>query len=132
MNDYAPQYAYIKRNKEQYAKYALKYYYKNKEKCAEKAKKWRLENKEYIKEKQKIVKRERKLKAIEYLGGCCQHCNQSFHPFIYEFHHTDPLTKDRDPSKMMSLKWDKLQAELDKCELLCANCHRFVHHGGNY
>jgi predicted HNH restriction endonuclease len=112
--------------------YSLAYYYKDKEKAADRARKWRDNNKEYKKEYQRRAKRDRKLKAIEYLGGVCSDCNQQFHPAVYEFHHIDPATKDRDPSKMLSLSWERLANELDKCKLLCANCHRLEHHKRNY
>lgn len=59
-------------------------------------------------------------------------CQGIFHPAVYEFHHLDPTTKDRDPSKMLSLKWERVTTELDKCILLCANCHRLIHHESNY
>ncbi len=94
--------------------------------------KWRDINKEYIRAKQRVYKRERKLKAIEYLGGVCKKCGGTFHPAVYEFHHRDQTLKDRDPSKMLQLSWKRLQEELDKCDLLCANCHRLTHHQENY
>lgn len=78
------------------------------------------------------MKRQRKLKAIEYLGGVCQKCNQEYHPAVFEFHHIDPSDKDRDPSKMTGLSWIRLKTELDKCQLLCANCHRLIHHEGSW
>ena len=109
-------------------KKALEYYYANKEKCAEKHRIWADNHKDYIREKQKETKRERKLKAIDYLGGKCNDCVQTFHPAIYEFHHLNPKEKDRDPSKLLLLKWENITKELDKCVLLCANCHRLRHH----
>lgn len=120
---------YRDKNPELFQSAALKYYYNNLEKCAERAKKWREKNKDYVLEKQRETKRQRKLWAIDYLGGCCQSCGGKFHPAVYEFHHLDPTTKDRDPSKMMSLSIDRLTNELNKCKLLCANCHRLAHHG---
>ena len=127
-----PQERYRKKNPELYREAALRYYHNNKERCAEKAKKWRSANKQYILEKQREDKRVRKLEAIAYLGGSCSCCGGEFHPAIYEFHHLNPDTKDRDPSKMLQLSWKRLVVELDKCRLLCANCHRFIHHGSNY
>ena len=118
--------------KERASRWAREYYYRNKEKCKERHSEWYEKNKEYSLEKQKIKKREKKLWSIEYLGGCCSSCGGTFHPSVYEFHHKDPTTKDRDPSKMMSLSHEKLQKELDKCALLCANCHRIEHHGDSY
>lgn len=117
---------------EYHRKKALEWYYRNKEEAALKAKTWRSNNLEYIKTKQRENKRKRKEQAIEYLGGCCQKCQQKFHPAVYEFHHVEPLTKDRDPSKMLLLSWVKIQAELDKCVLLCANCHRLTHYEDKY
>lgn len=117
---------------EYHRKKALDWYYNNKEHAALKAKNWRLNNLEYIKTKQREDKRKRKEQAIDYLGGCCFKCKQQFHPAVYEFHHLDPASKDRDPSKMLSLKWATIQAELDKCVLLCANCHRLKHYEDKY
>ena len=118
--------------KQKYRDASLKWYHSNKELAAEKAKKWRTKNKEYVLQKQGEDKRKRKLWAIEYLGGKCSSCGETFHPAVYEFHHTDPSTKDRDPSKMLQLSLTRLTEELDKCVLLCANCHRIEHHGDKY
>lgn len=109
-----------------------KYYHKNKEAARVRNLQWRLENKDYILEQNRLSKRRRKLEAIEYKGGRCEKCSGVFHPAAFEFHHRDPSQKDRDPSKMTSLSKKRLFAELDKCDLLCANCHRIAHHGGKY
>ena len=39
------------------------------------------------------------------------------------------LKKDWKPSRLMSYRWDIVKEELDKCELVCANCHRELHEG---
>lgn len=89
----------------------------------------------YIANKQKFVdqtverRREQKLRAINYLGGQCQKCKGVFPPFVYDFHHKDPTEKEGHIHIMLKNTWDKLVIELDKCILLCANCHREVHHG---
>ena len=123
---------YRKANMDKSNENARRYYHSNKESCALRAKEWREKNKEYVLSKQREDKRLRKLWAIEYLGGKCNSCKQEFHPAVYEFHHTDPNTKENDPSKMLQLSLVRLQAELDKCVLLCANCHRLHHHGDRY
>ena len=119
-------------DKQKAARLAREYYHRNKESCKARHKQWYTENKEYSLEQQREKKRQRKLWAISYLGGCCSKCKQEYHPAVYEFHHTKPEEKDRDPSKMMLLSQEKLKAELDKCILLCANCHRIEHHGDKY
>lgn len=108
------------------------YYARNKERRALKHKEWVAANKEYVKEYQRISARKRKVMAISYLGGKCQKCDNEYHPAVYEFHHRDPTEKEGDPSKMTQLSWKRLEAELNKCDLLCANCHRLVHHENRY
>lgn len=128
-----PKYSEFSEEQKESAKVAAKkYYHANKEKCYQRHKEWYTNNKEYALEQQRLKKRQKKLWAIEYLGGCCSSCGGTFHPSIYEFHHLDPMTKDRDPSKMLQLSQGRLQKELDKCKLLCANCHRLEHHGESY
>lgn len=107
---------------------ARRYYHRNKSQRQAVNALWRAQNKDNIRIKQREGKRKRKLYAIEYLGGCCAHCKQQYHPAVYEFHHVDPSSKDRDPSKMFHLSLQNLTKELDKCIVLCANCHRYEHH----
>lgn len=89
---------------------------------------WFEANKEVLMKKQRLKKRERKLWAIDYKGGKCERCNGVFHPAVYEFHHINPEEKDRDPSKTLLLSLENMKKELDKCILVCANCHRLEHH----
>ena len=72
-------------------------------------------------------RRQRKNKAISYGGGKCRICGYDKTPSALEFHHIDPSSKEKEPHLLNSLSWDKQKEELDKCILLCANCHREVH-----
>ena len=72
--------------------------------------------------------RQRKIEAIESKGGCCQMCGYNKYYGALEFHHRDPDEKEFEWHKMRLVSKDKLTAELEKCDLLCANCHREVHH----
>jgi hypothetical protein len=67
-----------------------------------------------------------KLKLIEYKGGKCEVCGYSKCARALEFHHTNPNEKDFAISGK-SLSFDKLKNEVDKCLLVCANCHCEIH-----
>ena len=69
-----------------------------------------------------------KKKAIEYKGGSCSYCNYNKYYGALEFHHTDPNEKDVNWNKLRLRSWDKIVQELNKCILLCSNCHREEHH----
>ena len=85
--------------------------------------------------KEQVIKRQRKLKekCTEYAGGKCSICGYSTYLGALEFHHLDPSKKDMRLSKFGRTSWEKnkekIMEELDKCVLLCANCHREVHGG---
>lgn len=62
-------------------------------------------------------------KAFSYLGGVCASCGSVER---LEFDHIDPATKQIDISTAIMVacwSWVRLVAELDKCQLLCHDCH---------
>lgn len=67
-----------------------------------------------------------KIRAIKYLGGKCEHCQGKFIPAVYDFHHKDPSMKDFSIGKQLRT-FEAIKKELDKCILLCSNCHRTLH-----
>lgn len=79
------------------------------------------------------VKRQQKYRreAVELAGGCCRICGYDKCIAALEFHHRDPKQKDFKISKVARspLTDPCVQAEIKKCILLCANCHREVHAG---
>lgn len=71
-----------------------------------------------------------KKKAIEYKGSKCKDCNLTYpdsDSCIFDFHHVDPAIKESDWKKLRIKAWNKIINELDKCDLLCSNCHRLRH-----
>lgn len=64
--------------------------------------------------------------AVEYKGGKCELCGYDRYIGALEFHHRDPTQKD--PTNLRAYKLERLFAEVDKCMLLCAVCHREEHH----
>lgn len=75
------------------------------------------------------LERQRKLKAqsVEYLGGKCRDCGCTGHPTIFDFHHIDPSEKEYTIGHSKCVSFEKVKKELDKCILLCSNCHRLRH-----
>jgi len=69
----------------------------------------------------------KKEKAIEYLGGCCQKCKYNEYYGALEFHHINPDEKEFTWKTLRHRSWKVICEELDKCMLLCANCHREEH-----
>lgn len=78
-----------------------------------------------IKEK----RRSNKIKAVEYKDGKCEKCGiKSKYMCIYEFHHIED--KDFTIARYLhNRSWDIIKKELDKCKLVCSNCHRIIHLG---
>ena len=69
-----------------------------------------------------------KKQMVDYRGGCCQICGYDKYIGALEFHHTDPKQKDFNLSSLKRYSFnDIVKSELDKCVLVCANCHREVH-----
>lgn len=71
-----------------------------------------------------------KIRALIYCGGKCVRCGllagTDAHPVAFDFHHRDPQNKEFTLSKC-GYSWSKIKDELDKCDLLCAICHRTEH-----
>lgn len=58
----------------------------------------------------------------------CIHCGFDKHPAALHFHHKDPTQKDFSIGHAKLTKFNnKIKKELDKCIVLCANCHSILH-----
>jgi len=70
------------------------------------------------------------LRAVRYLGGECGGCGRSGPAALFDFHHWDAAEKEFGVSDDgIPRRWERIVAELAKCVMLCANCHREVHAG---
>lgn len=72
-------------------------------------------------------RRELKKQAVAYKGGKCVHCGYDKSIAAMEFHHVDPSKKDFQISTGRTRSWDRVKSEIDKCVLLCSNCHKEEH-----
>jgi len=85
------------------------------------------------KEKRKIANKrwaDKKVEEFKELKANlqCARCGEN-HIACLEFHHTDPTKKEGNVSQMAKkLSTKKLLEEIEKCIVLCANCHRKEHY----
>lgn len=91
--------------------------------------------KDYVKHKSRYQAQARgyKDKIVAYIkqykeNKFCK-CGES-HPACLQFHHKDPSTKSFNISDARKnvCSVENLQKEIDKCEIICANCHAKLHH----
>ncbi len=79
-----------------------------------------------------VSKRRRKVKEklVNVFGGKCILCNYSKYIGALDFHHLNPNEKDFTIAHVRQYKFDDIiKSELDKCLLVCSNCHREIHGG---
>lgn len=69
--------------------------------------------------------REMKIEGIKLKGGKCEKCGYNKCPAALQFHHLDPNIKDFTLASCKSKP--AFFREIEKCILLCANCHAEEH-----
>lgn len=66
--------------------------------------------------------------CIKYKGGKCEKCGYSKNLAALQFHHLDPSKKEFGITKSSKEKLtNEVILELDKCILVCSNCHFEIH-----
>jgi hypothetical protein len=93
----------------------LKWYYKNKDKAIKKNQERREKLREWLTELKSTLQ--------------CKECGENRIPCL-DFHHRNPKEKEISIPFAIHSGWaiKKIQEEIDKCDILCANCHRWYHH----
>jgi len=99
-------------------------------------KKKRVEKRTYADRRKYMVmavsRRRKRLRqmAREYKGGKCVVCGYKKCQRALSFHHINPKKKNFDlSSRGLTRSWERIKKEIDKCVLICANCHMEVHDG---
>lgn len=80
-------------------------------------------------EKLKSYRKRVKEKLVKYKGGKCELCGYCRCYSALDFHHIDPENKSFHISANLNKSFDTLKKEVDKCIMVCANCHREIHEG---
>lgn len=76
-----------------------------------------------------ILSQAKKRAYIKRLGCKCKRCQLDLldKPYCADFHHTNKKKKENNPSDLSTHNFTNSLKELDKCILLCTNCHREEH-----
>ena len=74
-------------------------------------------------------RRRNKIAALDYKQGKCQICGYDKCVRALEFHHVNPEEKKFTISQGLEKHWPTLKREVDKCILVCKNCHTEAHSG---
>lgn len=85
-------------------------------------------NKHNALDRQRVFKK----KCVDYKGGKCCICGYDKYIGSLQFHHLDPSKKDFSISEQRRTSVDRFNIvidELDKCILVCSNCHCEIHAG---
>lgn len=86
------------------------------------------ERRRYYQDRQNERRRGNKIIFLEQFESKCSLCGYNKNTAALEFHHLDPKKKDFSLSSMdFSWSIERLRSEIDKCILVCANCHREIH-----
>ena len=75
----------------------------------------------------KIRRFRAKAAAIKLLGGKCTECGWHGNQAAMQFHHKDASQKEFIIGNVANKSWDSIKKEMQKCVLLCANCHMIEH-----
>ena len=68
-------------------------------------------------------KRREMVNAIKLDAGCAD-CGYDQHPVALDFDHLPQHKKSFDISRSLTIAWTRILAEIAKCDVVCANCHR--------
>lgn len=87
------------------------------------------DRKERQQELNKALKARLRAKLDELKAVPCLDCKRSFPPYVMDFDHRPGELKVANVSSLlMANSWSAVEAEMAKCDIVCANCHRIRTH----
>ena len=93
---------------------------------AAKMRRWRKANPEAYKATYTAEFEKRRQILLNARANGCKTCDEK-DPACLDFHHRDPNTKEGHIGEFRKFGMKRLLAEIAKCDVLCANCHRKHH-----
>lgn len=113
--------------------YFKRYYQKNKDKLKDNIKQWQLDNKTQVNNYKQIHKNKKRKILTTYINNIkssssCKHCGEKT-VCCLDFHHRDKKNKTKNINKFVAdgSSIEKLTDEINKCDIVCSNCHRKIH-----
>ena len=99
--------------------------YKDKDKQRKYQREWAQKNGDRARKK-----KYKKLRAIiiKAKNVPCADCGEKYPYYVMDFHHVDPSKKNFTMNKHGNRGIEVILAEIEKCIVLCANCHRMREH----
>ena len=98
--------------------------YKNKEEQREFVRKHWLKNKE----RYSLARKERYKEKVLYLRKIkdvpCTDCGNKYPYFVMDLDHKEGTEKEERISVLVNCSWEKFLKEIEKCDVVCSNCHR--------
>lgn len=83
-------------------------------------------------EKNRLSKKELRKKVIELKSGVpCVDCGICYPHYVMDFDHINDNKEFNVSDLIIYASWEKIQKEINKCELVCSNCHRERTHKRN-
>lgn len=82
-----------------------------------------LDPKAWYRQYAKLRARKRQQLINSYKEKPCGDCGIQYPAYVMQFDHRDPATKCADIRTLRGHSWETIQAEIDKCDVVCANCH---------
>lgn len=82
------------------------------------------------KERKKIVQAELRSYIAQQKNKPCMDCNQKYPSYVMDFDHRPDCKKEFTIANMVSdsKSFDCIKKEIDKCDVVCSNCHRIRTH----
>ena len=89
---------------------------------------------DYAARVERCIKKSEWVKSYKEQHTTCPDCGGTFPSVCFDFHHIDEKTKILSPAMMakQDYSYKSLQEEIDKCVLICSNCHRLRHQDDVY
>ncbi len=86
-------------------------------------------NKKYYLDRNARLRQEKRRWLVAYKESRgCMDCHRNYPACVLDLDHRNPKEKSSEVTFLVNRGWAALKAEVEKCDVVCANCHRIRHH----